>query len=168
MDQHGLTAWKIIWTRAKRTHGRCNYTARTLEFSSVAFAHIGEAEVRDTILHEIAHALAGHAAAHGYRWQTICRQIGGSGMQYVSKEAAAALPTTWEGRCPKGHVGIQSYRAPLRVKACTKCSNGRGFQPEYIFAMYHNGRRVNLGQMPVRYAKEIMALRARYGDRLAI
>ena len=34
-----------------------------------------EAEIRDTILHEIAHALAGPEARHGARWKAIARRI---------------------------------------------------------------------------------------------
>lgn len=34
-------------------------------------------QVRDTILHEVAHAMA-PADGHGYRWRQACRQIGAS------------------------------------------------------------------------------------------
>ena len=39
-------------------------------------AKLPEEKIRDTILHEIAHAIAGHAAGHGPKWKAACRQIG--------------------------------------------------------------------------------------------
>lgn len=163
MNEHGLQDWKIAWSRAKKTHGRCYYATKTLEFSSVAFAHIDEAEVRDTILHEIAHALAGYAAGHGYQWRAIHRQIGGTGAQYVSQAAAKAIPTAWVGKCRQGHT-LGQHRAPLRVKACGKCSPTWRF--ENIMDWYQNGQKVSMGSMPVRYRNEYYSVLAKYGAKV--
>lgn len=35
-----------------------------------------EEQARDTFLHEVAHALAGHAAGHGPEWKAMCRKLG--------------------------------------------------------------------------------------------
>lgn len=165
MNEHGLQDWKIAWTRAKKTHGLCCYSIKTLKFSAVAFAHIPEEEVVQTILHEIAHALAGSVAGHGPAWVRVLRSIGGTGGQYVSREAAQAIPTAWEGRCPAGHTTGQ-HRAPLRVKACGKCS--RVYRPENVYRWYHHGRAVGLGGMPQRYVTEVVSMRRTYGDRMPI
>lgn len=167
MNEHGLQGWTIIWSRAKRTHGRCYFGRRALEFSEVAFDHIGEDEVRDTILHEVAHALAGHAAGHGPAWKRIHRQIGGTGGQYVSTAAREAIPTAWEGRCPVcDTVTSKQHRAPLRVKACGR--HGRVYRPELILVWSKNGRRVHLTDMPVRYISEVRGLVIKYGDRVKV
>ena len=34
--------------------------------------------LRDVMLHELAHVIAGRSAAHGERWRKICKQIGGT------------------------------------------------------------------------------------------
>ena len=34
--------------------------------------------LRDVVLHEAAHAIAGREAAHGPKWQSVCRRIGGT------------------------------------------------------------------------------------------
>jgi predicted SprT family Zn-dependent metalloprotease len=166
MDEHGLTRWKIGWNRAKKTHGMCQHSTWTLTFSTVAFDHIGEAEVRETILHEIAHALVGPGHEHDSTWRSMYRRIGGTGGQFVSQEAAKAIPTAWVPRCPAGHTGHGLHRAPLRVKGCGQCS--RTWKPETVMTWYHNGRRVPIGAMPVRYVREALVLRAKYGSRLAI
>ena len=67
MAEHGLTAggWSFAFNRRKRSLGICNYTGKRIELSSAFVARNDEAAVRDTILHEIAHALAGQKAGHG-------------------------------------------------------------------------------------------------------
>ena len=37
-----------------------------------------DSSLRDVVLHEAAHCIAGRAAAHGMAWQTVCREIGGT------------------------------------------------------------------------------------------
>ena len=37
-----------------------------------------DTSLRDVMLHELAHCIAGRAAAHGPRWRTVCRAIGGT------------------------------------------------------------------------------------------
>lgn len=166
MNEHGLNDWKISWSRAKKTHGRCIYGIKTLEFSAVAFSHIPEDEVRETILHEIAHALAGSAAKHGIVWQRVYRSIGGTGGQYVSTVAAKAIPVAWIGKCANGHESNGQHRAPLRVKACGKCSSA--WRPENIFSWYKNGRKMHISEMPDRYRQEFTRLVIKHGDRVPV
>ena len=85
MREHGLfdpdplnpraRPWKFEISKTKRIVGRCNYTTRTIEFSH-HYLNSSDEQIRDTILHEIAHALAGNQAGHGYKWQQIAASIG--------------------------------------------------------------------------------------------
>lgn len=167
MDSHGLTDWKISWTRAKKTHGLCNYSTRTLSFSAVAFGLISQEDAYETVLHEIAHALAGHTAGHGPRWVAEYRRIGGKGGQYVSKVASAAVAAqaAWQGKCPKCPKVTAQHRAPLRVKAC---SCGIRFKPEHVLVWHKNGRRVNPHTISDRYSAEWTRMQRVYGDRLPV
>ena len=73
MDELGLADWQFGWDRAKRRLGVC----RLLEKSITISIHFVRAnletphEIRDTILHEIAHALAW--TRHGERTHEIGR-----------------------------------------------------------------------------------------------
>ena len=59
MVVHGLGDWHFGWNRRKRALGLCRYQERRIELSAY-FVRDNEAEiVRETILHEIAHALTG-------------------------------------------------------------------------------------------------------------
>ena len=56
--------------------GICRYTTRTiaLSVSYVLQAHWND--IRDTLLHEVAHAIVGPGHAHDAVWQTAARRIG--------------------------------------------------------------------------------------------
>ena len=59
MRRYGLAEWEFAFNRRKRSLGLCRYTLRRIELSShFALAH-DATEVRDVILHEIAHCARG-------------------------------------------------------------------------------------------------------------
>jgi hypothetical protein len=76
--------------------GLCRYGPRTVELSSPFVEHNPEEVVRDTLLHEVAHALAGRAAGHGPLWRAMCLRVGARS-ERLSFEAA--MP---EGRWRRG------------------------------------------------------------------
>ena len=76
MDEHGLDAWTFAFLEAERRLGDCNFQDRVIRIGRAHALDASEAEIRDTILHEIAHALAGPEARHGARWKAIARRIG--------------------------------------------------------------------------------------------
>jgi predicted SprT family Zn-dependent metalloprotease len=83
MDQWGLVAagWTFRFNDRERALGLCWHLRpdgkplRRIELSR-HMANAPDAEVRDTILHEIAHAKAGPGAGHGRLWKTWCRTVG--------------------------------------------------------------------------------------------
>jgi predicted SprT family Zn-dependent metalloprotease len=77
MDAHGLTDWTFQLTNGRETIGWCREGTRTIAVSRHHIAHHTDEQIRDTILHEIAHALATSLDdSHGYVWQSIARRIG--------------------------------------------------------------------------------------------
>lgn len=81
LEKYGLAqeGWKFEWDHAKRRAGYCRYSAKTISLSR-HYVTLNVAErlddIIDTILHEIAHALAGSEAKHGPKWRAVCEQIG--------------------------------------------------------------------------------------------
>jgi len=79
LDRHGLIGdgWTAtINYRAKSVYGRCFYRERRIEVSW-QLARLNTAdETRDTILHEVAHAIAGPKAGHGQAWKDACAETG--------------------------------------------------------------------------------------------
>ena len=76
MDEHGLDTWTFAFLEAERRLGDCHFQDRVIRVGRAHALDAGEAEIRDTILHEIAHALAGPEARHGAQWKAIARRIG--------------------------------------------------------------------------------------------
>lgn len=78
LREHGLfdKGWRFNWNRRKRALGLCDYRKKSVELSEIQFQIITGEKAKDTILHEIAHALAGHNAKHGPVWKAWCRQVG--------------------------------------------------------------------------------------------
>lgn len=88
MTQHmsHLTGWRIVFNaRLRRALGRCHYTKKHIELCPKYVACNEEPQVRDTILHEIAHALCpGHN--HDKVWSATAKRIGADGTRLAGPE----------------------------------------------------------------------------------
>lgn len=135
IDEH-LDGWRFAWDNARRRLGCCKYSRRTISLSKPLARQLDEAEVLDTILHEIAHAVAGHEAGHGPEWRAAARLLGANPQRCASVEVDHS-DAPWKGECPNGHT-TYAYRAPKRVKSCGKCSPRR-FNKDVLLAWSKRG-----------------------------
>jgi len=76
MRQHRLNGWHFKWDRATKRLGSCNYTKKRITLSAHQTRKREVIEVKDTILHEIAHALLPPRTGHGKLWKAKCLEIG--------------------------------------------------------------------------------------------
>lgn len=78
--QFGLTdtdpAWTFKLNSNHRRVGVCKHNERRIEFSQHFVENNTEELIRDTLLHEIAHALVGPSHGHGDVWRRKCVEIG--------------------------------------------------------------------------------------------
>ena len=114
------------FNRRKRALGMCWYQRKCIELS-VHFVHANhEAAVRDTILHEIAHALAGQKAGHGIRWKAICLRIGATAER--CDRTAIMPPGKWRAACPNCGKQYGRHRRPRRncQYSCRGCGPEKG------------------------------------------
>lgn len=119
LDQHGLDEWDFRFDRAKRRAGLCRFDDRVISLSRYLTQLHDAEQVRDTVLHEIAHALAGPEAGHGPTWQTKARQVGARPRRTLPAEVP--LPEApWQGHCPGGHHHVR-FRRPARPQSCSRC-----------------------------------------------
>ncbi|AXH96980.1 SprT-like domain-containing protein [Ornithinimicrobium avium] len=119
MDEHGLTGWTFDFDRARVRAGACHFADRRITLSRALTAAHDEAEVRETVLHEIAHALVGPRHGHDEVWRRRAVAIGASGQRcYTADEPV--VPGRWQGRCAAGHV-VHRHRRPARLLLCTRC-----------------------------------------------
>lgn len=76
MDDHGLEHWALLFSAGQRSLGACRSRDKTILLSRHHALNANSKEVKDTVLHEIAHALAGPKAGHGPVWKEIASRIG--------------------------------------------------------------------------------------------
>ncbi|GAA1914998.1 hypothetical protein GCM10009815_07380 [Nocardioides marmoribigeumensis] len=154
MAEHGLSGWRLQLDNAKRRAGICRYSDRVIGLSRPLTALHSEDEVRDTVLHEIAHALVGPGTGHGPRWRAVARRIGCSGERCVSADSPR-VTGAWVGVCPQGHTADR-HRRPERVLLCRPCASRPTL--ERVFAWTHHGRPVAPEVLHPTYAVELAAL----------
>jgi predicted SprT family Zn-dependent metalloprotease len=140
LEVHGLDDWEVSYDNAKRRAGICKFGEQTLGLSAPLTAVHSEADVRDTILHEIAHALVGPRHGHDAHWRRAAIAIGCSGERCAPADAPSA-PAAWLGTCPSGHT-LDRHRRPERVLTCGLCSPT--FDLAHVYAWTHHGRPVVL------------------------
>lgn len=122
-------SWSFGFDHAKRRAGQCDYTRRRLTVSRYLAARFDDDEIHQVLLHEVAHALAGHEAAHGAEWKRVARDLGYVGGTTHRGETAVEL-APWIGRCPAGHETYR-HRRPGRPTSCAQCS--RTFDERHLF-----------------------------------
>ena len=131
---HPTHPWKFRWNKRKRSAGLCSYGRRTIELSIVLTSYASEEEVRDTILHEIAHGLTpGHH--HDYVWQAKAKEIGADGKRCYSEETKPEMAlahkeiSKYKAVCKNGHEHYKN-KMSRRNHSCGQCS--RTFNPNEI------------------------------------
>ncbi len=127
MTRFGLGNWAFGWNRRKRSLGLCRYREQRIELS-VHFVKANDpAQVRETILHEIAHALAGEKAKHGRVWKAMCQRVGCRAAR--CDDGVAAMPKgRWVARCGSCGKEYWRHRRPARRAKywCRGCGPERG------------------------------------------
>jgi hypothetical protein len=151
--EHGLDSWRVELDAAKRRAGVCRFHDRVIGLSAPVTRLHSEAEVRDTVLHEIAHALVGPSHGHDEVWRRTAVRIGCSGRRCVPSDAPR-VPGAWIGVCAAGHVK-ERHRRPERVLSCGEC--GPAFSVAHVFEWTHRGRPA---VMHPNYDAELAALRS--------
>lgn len=102
MDRHGLNAWSFVFDNAVKRFGLTTYKTKTISMSKHLTRLNNEEAVRDTILHEIAHALVGPSVGHRYQWRATAISIGCNGKRNYSYTTATP-EMNYRATCPAGH-----------------------------------------------------------------
>ena len=96
MSRHGLTGWSFQFEDASKQAGVCVFGLNVIGLSRLYCLHATDPQVRDTILHEIAHALVGPKHNHDAAWKAAARSIGCVGDRCHKVEFA---PPRYIARC---------------------------------------------------------------------
>jgi len=117
LRDHGLTRWRFRFDHSTRRAGCCNYRDRLISISFELVRNGSEADIRDTILHEIAHALVGKKHNHDAVWQAKARELGCSGERTHRLEL---VPPRYHVRCENDCWTYTAQRRNRRL-VCRTC-----------------------------------------------
>jgi predicted SprT family Zn-dependent metalloprotease len=127
MEEYGVDdKFTFEFEDCKRTLGRCHYYTKKITLSKWYAELNEEKEIEDTILHEIAHALAwthNKFKGHGKIWKDWARKVGAT--PKACSKANLAKPTNhykYEQTC----CGVTYKRHRLRKNARYFCPNCKG------------------------------------------
>jgi predicted SprT family Zn-dependent metalloprotease len=154
MARHGLSGWRLVFDNAKTRAGVCRSGRKEIGLSGALTRLHSPAQVTDTVLHEIAHALVGPAHGHDKVWRALALRIGCSGTRCVPDDAPR-VEGAWIGVCPAGHRRT-AHRRPQRVRSCRQCSNV--FDASALFVWTHRGRPA---QMHPNFVAELARIQGR-------
>lgn len=78
MEEHRLfeKGWTYTLDRAKRRLGQCDPNMKTISLSAEHVFHHDRHSIKETVLHEIAHALVGPGHGHDEVWQAKAVELG--------------------------------------------------------------------------------------------
>jgi hypothetical protein len=121
LTQSGLKdlGWKFRINSNRSRLGVCRFRTRYIEISQYHLTSPAT-EIRNTILHEIAHALVGPQHGHGPVWKAKAREIGCTGERCGKMDA----PSRYVGVCPKCNIEVKRNRLTEGLRAATHVSCG--------------------------------------------
>lgn len=125
LASYGLSDWRVEFDNAKRRLGLCKYRSRVIGFSRHFLAAATAEQVRQTCLHEVAHALT-PGCHHDRIWLRVARQRGYTGGRTCGD--VPPPPGRWQATCPGCHATSRRYKAPKRLDGwhCRKCGRTSG------------------------------------------
>lgn len=123
MNDYGLQDVAFSFDRGKSRFGCCHWKRMNKEVEKITFSeHLvrlnDESRVRNTILHEIAHALAGYGQHHNAKWKRIALSIGCDGRPCYSSNNTNTVPHVWEATCRVCHKVFKMHRRPSSARVC--------------------------------------------------
>ena len=124
--RHGLHDWSFTFNRRKCDMGLCLFGPKVIALSR-HFVRLNEEDVvRDTLLHEIAHALVGPGHGHDHIWKRKCLEIGAKPERVCD---TVAMPAgRWLAQCGGCGMLHHKHRKPKHLVGwyCRRCGQERG------------------------------------------
>jgi len=126
MSKYHLPAlgYGFDFMNSTRSFGRCRWGGEKMIWLSIELTLLNdEAEVLDTILHEIAHALT-PGQHHNSKWKKMCVLLGCRPERCYTDEHVVSPPSTvkyrFVGSCPNGHIHFKRIK-PRKKNSCGIC-----------------------------------------------
>jgi predicted SprT family Zn-dependent metalloprotease len=132
MAKHYLVRWNFDFNNRIGSIGVCDYQKKTIYLSRY-YLNIDGVDIRDTILHEIAHALC-PGDGHGSLWKKTCIQIGATPERCVKVTRVAPKNKSFYKACCKScGTEYNKYRLLKRSYSCPVCANSYNEKYKLVF-----------------------------------
>jgi predicted SprT family Zn-dependent metalloprotease len=136
LKKHRLNNWYFRFDYAKRRFGSCDYRKRTITLSKHLTLLNPKAEVKDTLLHEIAHALT-PGDNHGQKWQAKCVELGAKPMRCYELEQVKQPEPGYLLVCTKCRKKYPRYRKTKGIYVCRSCCDRHNEgKPSHKYRLY--------------------------------
>ena len=126
LKSFGLGCWGFAYNYRVRSMGLCRYRRVRIELSVYFVQRNPPEEVRETLLHEICHALVGPGHGHDAVWKRMCLKVGAKPERLCHE---AEMPAgRWQARCGGCGTTHHKHRRPKRMKGwfCRQCGPEKG------------------------------------------
>ncbi len=146
MKEEVLEDWSFCFDFAKKRFGKCDYGKKEISLSKYLTELNDEKTVQDTIIHEVAHAIAGHASGHGKFCKQCVVRMGGVPERCYSPQNVKTPKMKYSLICPNCKNEISRARKPKKsffktASACLQCCklhNSGKFSRNFVLEVREN------------------------------
>lgn len=134
LSKHGLYYWSLRFNTSVKSYGRCNHTRKIIFISKKYIVNNTIEDIKNTILHEIAHALLPYHHKHDNVWRNKAIEIGCDGKIYVG-ENTIRPEKKYKGICNTCNKTIKRHRRIFKL-ACGNCCqkyNNNKYSNKFVF-----------------------------------
>jgi predicted SprT family Zn-dependent metalloprotease len=137
MRAHGLdkAGWRFRFDHARRRFGCCRFSDKSITLSRPLTLLNPPEQVRDTVLHEIAHALT-PGDGHGRRWRAACAAVGANPRRcYTDGEVVSPprRPAPYRYGCGACQWWVDRRRVTrARKYVCARCRGPLVYVPAAV------------------------------------
>lgn len=145
MAQEQIKKWcpeyRFRFDKATRRFGCCWGNLKLITLSKTLTEMNDESEVLNTILHEIAHAIAGNNHGHDWYWKQACIKVGARPERCYSRERVNApkhkrLQAKYMAVC--SHCGHKSYRCRKPKPGTYSCGVCDKYKYNPLYVLEYN------------------------------
>ena len=124
-DKWGLTGWELKFSNQKRHLGSCRPRKKVISISKAFMESNSFVVMRDTLLHEIAHALhflETGKTSHNNGWKEFALRVGCEPKRCATGEGLRMPKGNYIGVCPVCGKETHFYRKVRRSYSCSHCT----------------------------------------------
>lgn len=145
--------WHLEFSNSRRTFGCCQFKKLVFKGTELTLPDgviipskplvewNPESELRDTILHEIAHALCGPGVGHSKAWKETAKRLGCRPQTCFDSTQVILPPRRYIAKCP--NCGRQREFDAIKVISCGRCDNKK-YNPKYRMVFRNNPRALQI------------------------